>query len=112
MGEGRERVRETRKCRERESLYCYAQYVLTSQYFVVFSVDMSFQGTQMNIQNGNHPYSAYSGQDNLMAKGKKKEPTTKDQDIKYITYVQIPFAKYSESYGQAQRQWAGKQTVP
>lgn len=75
--------------------------------FRCFQWDMSFQCTQMNIQNGRHPYSVYSGQDNLMAKGKKKELTTKNQDMKCITYVQIPFPKYSESYDQAQSQCTG-----
>ena len=105
MEEVRERVMETRKCSARGSLYCYTQYVLTRQHFFVLTVDVSFQGTQMNIQDGNHPSSTHVGQDNLMAEGNEKKPTTTDQDIKYITFVHIPFAKHSESYGQAQSQW-------
>lgn len=63
---------ERREGRQRGSLHCYVEYVLTCQRFLVLSVDICFQCTQMNIQNRNHPSSAYLGQANLTAEGKKE----------------------------------------
>lgn len=101
LGGTRGKVTERRAGRERGSLE------LTRQHFLLLSVDVCFQWTQVNIQSGNHPSSAYFGQANLTAGRTKKQSTTSGQDTEYITFAHIPLAKHRKSYGQAQSQRAG-----